>query len=324
MHTRRSRIPTVAAAAARGPRGSRSALAGPAALLALAWPASALAQPDPTFQKGNAADVKDVQAVEWTAKGEAGLVATTGNARTTTITAGASAVRKDKDNKLEATVAGAYARAATRAAADGNGNGTIEATELSTTEATSAETVAAKLRYDRYLTAAGSLYVAALGAIDRPAGKDFEGGGQLGYSRSLFKDERHEALGEVGYDLSYLSLADGDSTTVHSARVFAGYKGKLTKDTAVEGSIEALANLNTLSFGGREASALDDTRLTAVAAVTTSLSTKLSLSASLTAKYDRFPAPLGKVGSLPFAAGFVPLADELDTITKISLIVKFL
>ena len=44
------------------------------------------AQPAPTFEAGKKADVKDVKEVTWTAKGEAGLVTTTGNSRTTTIT----------------------------------------------------------------------------------------------------------------------------------------------------------------------------------------------------------------------------------------------
>jgi hypothetical protein len=290
-------------------------------ILALAGTASA---EDPKFQMGKADDVKDVKAVEWTAKGEAGLVATTGNSQTTTITAGATVIRKDADNKLEAVLAGTFARATTNVATDANADGAISEDELSQVTATSAENAALKLRYDRYLTELDSLYVAALGAIDRPAGKDFQGGGQVGYSRSLFKTEEHQALAELGYDLSYVRLVDGDSTTIHSARGFVGYKGKIKAETSVEASVEALFNVNAVKFGDREASAFKDVRMNAMVGVTTSLSSKLSLSASFAVKFDNFPAPLAKIGDLPFAAGFEPLSDRTDTVTKVSLIVKIL
>jgi hypothetical protein len=279
---------------------------------------------DPKFEMGKRDDVKDVKDVVWTAKGEAGLVATTGNSQTTTISAGANVTRKDADNKFDAVVAGTFARATTRIATDANGDGAISADELSELTATSAENAALKLRYDRYLTELDSLYVAALAAVDRPAGKEFQGGGQIGYSRGLFKSERHEALAELGYDLSYLRLESGDSTTIHSVRGFVGYKGKIKTETAIEASVEALFNANKLTFGDREAGAFHDARVNGMVGVTTSLSSKLSLSASFAVRFDNFPAPLAKIGDLPFAPGFEPAADRLDTTTKISLIVKIL
>lgn len=285
---------------------------------------TATAQPAPSYQKGTAEDVKDVKEVEWTAKGEASLISSTGNSRTTTASVGANATRKDKDNKFDATFVAAYARATTRTASDTNGDGSIDSTELSTSSATSAKNMALKLRYDRYLSPLDALYVAALGAIDQPAGKEFQGGGQIGYSRGLYKSDCHEVLAELGYDLSYLRLSAGSSSTIHSARAFVGYKGKLTKDTALEASAEGLFNGNHIKFGNREAKAFEGTRLNGMVGVTTALSTKLSLTASFTAKYDNFPAPLDKIGALPFAAGFEPSADKLDTVTKVSLIVKFL
>ena len=286
----------------------------------------ALAQPAPAtaYEKGKIDDVKDVKEVTWTAKAEAGLLESTGNSSTTTVTAAADATRKDKDNKFEASFVAAYARARTRVATDVNGNGTISQDELTETTATSAKNGALKLRYDRYFTPDDSVYVAALGAIDQPAGKDFQGGGQVGYSRSIYKDDDQQLLAELGYDLSYLKLAAGSSVIVHSARAFAGYKNKLTKDTAVEASAEGLFNVNSVTYGMREAGAFGATRFNGMVALTTALSTKISFAASFTAKYDAFPAPLAKIGSLPFEAGFEPIADNLDTITKLSLIVKFL
>ncbi|MGE5181503.1 MAG: DUF481 domain-containing protein, partial [Acidobacteriota bacterium] len=139
--------------------------------------------PNPAFQTvGKKEDVKEVKDVTWAAKGEAGLVQTTGNSRNTTITVGANALRKDKDNKLELTLALTYARATTRIANDANGDGMIDANELTTQTATSAENALGKLRYDRYLTGSDALYVAGLAGLDKPAGIDFQGGGQAGYS----------------------------------------------------------------------------------------------------------------------------------------------
>ena len=293
------------------------------ALLLVALSGS-VAYAQPTFEKkGNAEDVKDVKEVVWTAKGEAGLVASTGNARSTTISGGANGVRKDKDNKVELTIVGNYARASTRTAADANGDGAIDKSELGEATATSAENASAKLRYDRYLTPLDALFVAALAGLDKPAGKDFIGGFQVGYSRGLYKDKCNEVLGEVGYDLSYAKLTAGSSSTIHSGRLFVGYKGQIKKETALDGSVEALINGNKITYGSREASLGKATRVTGTAGVTTALSTKLSLNASFTVKYDNFPAPLAKIG-LPFAAGFEPAAEKVDTLTKITLIVKFL
>jgi hypothetical protein len=302
-------------------------------LAALCAPAFADDPPPPTYTYGKKDDVKDVKDVTWAAKGELGLVATTGNSRTTTISAGANVVRKDKDNKLELTLAATYARATTRIVSDTNGNGVIDAGELTEQEATSAENAGGKLRYDRYLTGTDALYAAALAGIDVPAGKDFIGGGQGGYSRSLWRctatttegkeEVRQEILGEVGYDLSYIKLSAGSSTTIHSGRAFVGYKGKL-KDTSIEASVEALFNINGVDYGMRHANAFADTRLNGILGFTTALSSKLSLAASFNMKYENFPAPLAKIGNLPFADDFVPVAEKLDTITKLSLIFKFL
>jgi putative salt-induced outer membrane protein YdiY len=279
---------------------------------------------DPAFTYGKKDDVKDVADAVWTGKAEAGVVATTGNSRTTTATASANVTRKSTDNKFDGVVSGTFARASTLVASDDNMNGVIDQGELAHVSATSAENVAGKLRYDRYLTDLNSLYVAALGLIDKPAAKAFQGGGQVGYSRSLYKSDTAEATAEVGYDLSYLAIVDDGSTTIHSARVFTGFKGKVRSDSTAEASVEALFNLNTVTIGGQEASAFEDTRINTTLSLTTALSSKISFSVSYTAKYDRVPAPLAPIGGLKFADGYTPRAETTDTITKASLIVTFL
>jgi hypothetical protein len=79
-----------------------------------------------------------------------------------------------------------------------------------------------------------------------------------------------------------------------------------------------------VTIGKDTAKAFKDTRINGNLAITASLTEKVSLAASFTAKFDNVPAPLAKIGNLPFAADFTPVADKLDTITKVSLIIKFL
>ena len=296
-----------------------------AALVISCWATEGAAHAqDPTFVLGDQKDVKDVKDVDWTAKGEAGLVSTTGNSKTTTITAGLNATRKDKDNKFDASLNGTFARSTIRIATDDNGNGVIDNGEIHSTTSNTAEDAILKLRYDRYITELDAFYVSGLAATDRPAGKDLIAGGQGGYSRGVFKTDVHEVLAEIGYDLSYLRLADNTSTTIHSIRGFLGYKAKFSKTATIDASVEGLFNANTVTIGAETAGAFKDTRINGNLAITASLTEKLSLAASFQAKFDNVPAPLAKIGNLDFAPGYVPVADKLDTITKVSLIIKFL
>jgi hypothetical protein len=59
----------------------------------------------------------------------------------------------------------------------------------------------------------------------------------------------------------------------------------------------------------------------ALAALTTKITPDVALSVSITAKYDRNPAPLPPL-ALPYEPGFVPVAEELDTIMKATLIIS--
>ena len=289
----------------------------------LALPGSASAD-DPKFQYGEQEEVKDVKEIEWKASAQAGLIITTGNSRTTTGAAGAKGSRKEGNNKLELEANGAYARSSIWLANDANGDGTIDRTEDSRVSSTSTRAWLFKARYDRFLTEHNSLYVTGVASGDEPAGKDFVGGGQAGYSRQLYKDKKHELKGEAGYDFSYENrTGDADALSIHSLRLFVGYEGTVSKDTGVTGSVESLHNVNTLGSDPDEVGPFEDTRLSAVAAITTKLFENLSFRFSLTAKYDHAPAPRPPF-DLPFAPGYAPLAEELDTKTEATLIYNFL
>src|SRR5688572_29126027 len=105
------------------------------------------------FEYGKYDDVKDVKDVEWKATAELGLIATTGNSESITAAGGIKASRKTGKNKLTLEASGAYAKSGLWLLDDMNGNGLIDSDEeLIAVETLTAETLAGKLRYDRFLT----------------------------------------------------------------------------------------------------------------------------------------------------------------------------
>ncbi|MDQ3341303.1 MAG: DUF481 domain-containing protein [Myxococcota bacterium] len=286
------------------------------AAIVLAAP-SALAQPK--FEYGKSEEVEKVKDVEWTAQADAGLVFTTGNAETTTISAGVKASRKTGFNKFSIDGSMTYAKSGARVLQDNNGNGMIDdESEITTVDTITAESYAAKLRYDRFLTKHNSLFVAALASRDRPAGKEKVLGFQVGYSRQIYKTEKTEAVAEIGYDFSREDLTGGTSLSIHSARAFLGVKSEMTEGTALDASLEALTNLNEEDLPtGKDGGFGKDTRLNGKIAISSKIGKNLSVQTSIELKYDHRPGPLPIKG---LAMGFVPEASKLDTIMKASLI----
>jgi len=279
---------------------------------------------DPKFEFGKAEEVEKVKETEVTASAEVGLVFTTGNSETTTISAGMKASRKQKNNKLAVEGSATYARAGQRVLLDQNGNGMIDnANEITTDRQVTAESYAGKIRYDRFLTKHNSLFVAALISRDLPAGKEIVLGAQLGYSRQLYKTAKAEAVGEGGLDYSNENLVgDAESTKILSGRAFIGYKAEMTEGTSFETSGELLVNLNdegTLATGA-DGGIGRDFRINFKASVSSKIGKSLAFQSSIEAKYDNRPAPLALKN---LAMGFVPEASGLDTIMKASLIYTF-
>lgn len=266
---------------------------------------------------------EETKGVEWKATAQAGLVLTTGNSKTTTFSGEAKASRKSGANKFLLEAGGAFARSGVFVVTDANNNTVVDPGELQRVSTTSAKAWRVRGRYDRFLTGKNSLYVAALVSGDEPAGKDFVGGGQAGYSRQLYTRGKTEVVAEAGYDFSFEDLSVGDSVSIHSLRAFLGYSAALGTDTGVDASIEFLANMNTLEPVAGSVGGFEDRRTTAKVAVTTKLFGDVNFRFGVTAKHDSAPAPRPAFG-LPYAAGFVPLADKLDTKTEISLLINFI
>jgi hypothetical protein len=286
---------------------------------------------DPKFQFGKQEEVKEV---EWKAQAKAGLVLTTGNSQNTTFTAGTSLSRKEKENKFSFDAGLAYAQSSIYVLNDLNMNGTIDnRQELQRLDSTTANQWFAKARYDRFFTEHNSAYISANFAGDEVAGKDLDAGGQIGYSRQLYKDDKHESIAEIGYDLMYEKLsAAPDAVIIHSARIFLGHTSKLTGSTAVFANFEVLFNLNTEEkalrpigndMSAQGVDAFDDTRINAKAGLSTTLWKNVSFAFSYALKYDHAPAPLPAPKGAKFAMDFVPFAETLDTITEAALVVNF-
>ena len=286
--------------------------------------ATAWAQPagNPKFEFGKSEEVAKVKDVEWNAQAEAGVVFTTGNSETTTVTGGLKASRKTGENKLSIEGSLTYASSGVRVLRDDNGNGMIDSDEEITTETqTTAETYASKLRYDRFLTTFNSLFVAVLAGRDKPAGKSAVYGGQFGYSRQLYKTKTAEAVAEIGYDFSREDLVSGPSLSIHSARGFLGYKAEMTEGTTLDAALEVLTNLNKESLPTKKDGGLgQDTRLNAKVAIAAKIGKNLAVQTALEVHYDHRPGPLPIKG---LAMGFVPEASKLDTLMKASLIYQF-
>src|SRR5688572_9685387 len=70
----------------------------------------ATAEADPAFEYGKADELKDVKKVEWKAQAKAGLLITSGNSRSRTVSAAGTASRKAGNNKLGIEASVAFAR----------------------------------------------------------------------------------------------------------------------------------------------------------------------------------------------------------------------
>jgi hypothetical protein len=268
-------------------------------------------------------EVKDVKKVEWKATAEAGVVFTTGSSESTQASGGLKASRKTGKNKIELEGSAAYATAGLLLLLDHNDNGLIDNdSEIVSVQTTTAETLASRLRYDRYLTELNSLYIAALASRDTPAGKAFVFGGQAGYSRSLYKSKTAQTLAEIGYDFSHEDpVAPGDGLSIHSIRAFVGHKAAMTEGTDLDATIELLTNMNTLKLAtGKDGGPFQDTRVNFKLAVSAKIGINLAFQSSIEAHYDHRP---GVLAIKNLAMGFAPEASSFDTIMKMTFIYTF-
>ena len=314
------------------------------ALLLLAAPASA--QGNPTFTYGKPEEIKvgapPPPPVEWKAQAKGGLSITTGNSQTTNGSVGIAISRKESGNKFSLDGTMMYGRSNLPVArvqptpADPTMN---EIFAIDRNAVTTTNNWLTKARYDRFFTANNSGYLSGLAAADRIAGKSFAGGGQIGYSRQLVKNDVHLLVSEIGYDLSHERYVPQpsrvlDPVSIHSARLFVGETMKMSPTSGAIASVEALLNLNreasalNVNTGTPGVSAFHDTRVVGKLGLTTTLFARLSVAFGFTARYDQNPPPRpipsGTPSGIAYAAGFLPFSDKTDTLAEATLIYTFI
>jgi hypothetical protein len=284
-------------------------------------------------------------AAEWKVQSKGGMLITGGNSQSKNFTFGVNGSRKQGNNKLAIEGGFAYgtsnnsvAHASPVTNADGSTSYVID--EVHREEVVSTNSWAAKGRYDRFLTENNTAFAAGLIAGNRIAGKTLMGGGQVGYSRQLWKDQWNLVVAEIGYDFSYERYVQQpgktiDPVSIHSARVLVGETLSLTKETGVTASVEALFNVNkegkaiNASDGTTGVDPFKDTRVNGKLALTTVLFKDLSFGFSFACKYDQNPAPRpvppSNVAGAKWPDAYWSLAytQKWDTITEATLIYTF-
>jgi hypothetical protein len=304
----------------------------------------ALAQTNPTFTYAKPdepakAGTPPPPPVEWRAVVKGGFTMTSGNSQTTGFVATGSASRKEGSNRLALDANAAYGRSNVVTPIYDNPAMPTTIMNIDRTDILTTSNWLVRGRYDRFFTTNNSGYAAGQVAGDKVAGKTFYGGGQIGYSRQLYKNDMHLLVAELGYDYTYERYVTAGMTTpppvsVHSARLFVGETLTLTKTSGVTASVESLFNLNTetkalnVNTGTPGVDAFHDIRVNGKVGFTATLFAKLAIGFGLTIKYDQNPAPLPVPSGVPagigFAPGFQPFAQKIDTLTEATLIYTFL
>lgn len=307
-------------------------LLGALSVAALTSPAAAQTTPAFKFEK------PPEKPTDWNVQAKGGFLLTTGNSQSRNASLGLVGSRQAGSDKLSLEGSLAYGRSnVIRPVIEmGLVTGLERAPETTTNQ------WKVRGRYDRFLTENNSAYVLGQIGADQVAGKELVGGGQVGYSRQLIKNESHTTVAELGYDFSYEAYLDTperpvDPVAIHSARVFVGELFKLTEDTGMSASFEALFNLNKEKVPSasdptgatNEVKAFKDTRLVGKLGLTTTLYKNLSFGFGFTLLYDQNPAPRplpasAKAAGARYADGFFPFSQRVDTLTEASLLFTFL
>ena len=286
----------------------------------------ALAQTPPSFEFKKPPKTEEV---EWNVQAKLGLLVSGGNSQAVSLSMGGTASRKSHGNRLLLDAGLAYARSQLRIASDVNGDGFIGPDEILTQTQTTTQSWSVQGRYDRFFGGdENSAFVSARVSADPPAGKELLAGGQLGYSRQLFKDDTFETLGELGYDFTSEKDTDLPRVAIHSLRAYVQQSVRLSKTSNFVLKVEALENLNSEdapyeSDGSDTVPSFADLRVNGNASLNVAINSRFSVALGLTLRYDHAPA-LRAPFSLPYAPGFRPFAERLDTLTEAALVVTLL
>jgi len=279
---------------------------------------------DPKFAYGKTAELAKLP--PWAASVQAGFGMTTGNAQSLNLTgAGMVSHRFTQNDLLAFDAAVAIQRSTVQTAVDVNQDGEISPDEVQNITQSVSEAWATKLRYDHFFEL-NAVYGLVFAGGDIPAGKQFVGGAQVGYSRALYKTATSELVGELGFDYTYQRYVVGDPNSLNIAaiRAYLGYLGNPTPDLSYSASIEYLGNLNTENTPTGQVGAFGDNRAAGKLAVTWKIFGDGSMGFRFRALYDSAPAPKPPPAGFSWAAGYQPLANPWDTFTELVLVYKLM
>lgn len=293
-------------------------------LLVLISTSAWAADPKFDFQKPE----EKVEGPVWKAQARAGALVSTGNARSTSVSAGFTTSLRTKQNLFTGEANLAYVRSTLLLAVDENTNGVVDPGEVQRLTQVTSESWLVQARYDRFLGESNTLFISARSSSDVPAGKELVGGGQLGYSRRLYKTEASQTFIEAGYDFQYEKYAAVEAAvSIHSARGALNHSTKFAENSLISLEAEVLTNLNAETApnpeGGNIVDPFNDTRINVGARMTSTLTERIGLGFNFKLRYDNVPAPRPPF-ALPFAEGFLPFADKLDSVIEASVIVTLL
>jgi hypothetical protein len=306
------------------------------ALVLVVWSRQAAAQ-DPAIPKFQFEKPPE-KPVDWKVQAKGGFLITTGNSQSRNGTVSLNGSRQAGSDRISVEGTLAYGRSNILLAVIDETTGDV--VDFERRADTTTNEWRARGRYDRFFTPNNSGYLLGQLGADRIGGKELFGGGQIGYSRQVIKNEHHTAVAELGYDFAferYLATPDRtiDPITIHSARVFAGELFKISEDTGLTASAEVLFNLNKEKAAdasdptgmSNEVKAFKDIRFIGKAGLTTTLYKNLSIGFGFTLRFDQNPAPRPLPSSAKgakYAPDFHPFADKVDTLTEATLIFTFL
>jgi len=291
-----------------------------ALLTAVVVAAAPAAAEEPKFAYGKKED--QAKAPDWAASVTAGFGAATGNAQNLNFTGGGSVSRRFDENMLSFDANAAYARSTTLVALPGPGTAAV----LGSTTQTSSEAWATRLRYDRFFDL-NAVYAFGFAGGDIPAGKQFLGGAQVGYSRALYKTAKDELVLEAGVDYTYQRFVTGSpaSVDIASVRAFLGYIGNPNDTLSYNVSVEWLGNLNEETRPTGTVGSFADNRVNGKLGLTWKIFGNGSLGFRFRALYDSAPAPKPLPPPPPgYTWQGTYLAEKLDTFTEIVLVYKLL
>ncbi|MFT5354279.1 MAG: putative salt-induced outer membrane protein YdiY [Polyangiales bacterium] len=283
---------------------SRSLLLGLFVAFAAPMVASAQTPATPTdaaqFTESASTDAPEENKSEWNIA--AGGVFNSGNTRSWSLTAGTSFGVVRGRHGLSFSFLLAYGRAALRDPVTGEFGDTLDVARNTNTTA----------RYDFYLTPNDALFVAARHRWDTFAGLDTRLQAQVGYLRNFVNEDNHRVWGEIGYDFTFdnfdpdplidpMTMMELDGTdSVHSARLYLGYKNQLNEHVLFTTGLEALLDLQDIA---------DNTRLNFDAGLQVTVVDSLQLGIAFKLLYDQEP---------------VQGRETVDTITTLNLLYSLL